>query len=616
MKKITFKTHLQWHWFVAALLGVGAGMVLSPASTDALKNIYFGKRYKVMIDGDVVALSKSKEAAEEAYKAARLEYNAKGIRPVYFEVVYDEMSKEERKELKDMKLAEADELTAQILDGISQHDTSKKELAYTMRIDEYTVTTKNMETLVGALEQTQEKYDENNAFQVVMSATANQNVSGFEVAIDELEQPKAEGASSEETVTEEASTEQVTVAEEATSEVTEESSEKEKEDATVEKEASEEGETEEVAGDAENEEAEAAEDKEADSEETAEGKDEEEQAEESEASEEEASEDVVKSDTEETDEKKESEIQKQQAVNDGIKYVGFSEPIQVTQTYVNSSQIRDEAAVVAELTAEHEEPGIYVVKPGDCLEIIAEKNNMTEDQLKELNPDVQSDENLYYDDRLNIVVPATAVQVLVKKQVTYEEKYVADTVYEDDADMFIGESEVVQEGSEGTHIVTDLVTYTNDLESGREMVEENVEVAAVAQIVKRGTKSKPTYMYPVTNWAVTSNYGYRWGRLHAGTDVGVPTGTTVRASRAGQVVTAGWVGGYGNCVMIDHGDGIWTVYGHLSEITTSVGAYVDQGDQIALSGNTGRSTGPHLHFEVRVNGSAVDATPYLEGTAD
>ena len=77
------------------------------------------------------------------------------------------------------------------------------------------------------------------------------------------------------------------------------------------------------------------------------------------------------------------------------------------------------------------------------------------------------------------------------------------------------------------------------------------------------------------------------------------------------MITAGWVGGYGNCVMIDHGDGVVTVYGHLSEVLVSVGQYVDQGEQIALSGNTGRSTGPHLHFEIRVNGQATDAMPYL-----
>lgn len=283
------------------------------------------------------------------------------------------------------------------------------------------------------------------------------------------------------------------------------------------------------------------------------------------------------------------------------------------ETYVSEDQIKDKDMAYTEITQENDEKNIYVVKSGDYLDLIAKKTNMTVEQIKELNPDIKSDENLYYDDRLNITVPRAAVQVLVQKQETYQETYNEDIVYKDDDSMFIGETEILEEGSSGTHIVTDLVTYNGDMESGREQLKETVEVAAVAQVVKRGTKSKPTYMYPVTNWNVTSNFGYRWGRLHAGTDVGVPVGTTVRASRSGKVSVAGWVGGYGNCVMIDHGDGITTVYGHLSEINCSTGQYVDQGQQIALSGNTGRSTGPHLHFEIRVNGSAEDATPYLEG---
>ena len=286
------------------------------------------------------------------------------------------------------------------------------------------------------------------------------------------------------------------------------------------------------------------------------------------------------------------------------------------ETYVGKDQIKDRDTAFSEITAENDEESIYVVEPGDCLSIIAEKNNMSIDEIKELNPDIESDDDIYYDDRLNVTVPKAAVQILVEKQETYEEEYNAEVVYEDDNSMYIGETEVVQEGVPGKHIVTDLVTYKGDTETDREQLEENVQVAAVAQIVKRGTKSKPTYMFPVTNWNVTSNFGYRWGRLHAGTDVGVPIGTTVRASRGGQVITAGWVGGYGNCVIIDHGDGVATRYGHLSEVTVSVGQYVDQGEQIALSGNTGRSTGPHLHFEIRINGEAVDPLPYLYQTAE
>ena len=303
-----------------------------------------------------------------------------------------------------------------------------------------------------------------------------------------------------------------------------------------------------------------------------------------------------------------------QAADDGIKYVGFSETIQVMETYVNKEQIKDKDTAYNEMTAKNAEADIYIVEPGDCLSIIAEKTNMSVDEIKELNPSIESDDNLYYDDRLNITVPTAAVQVLVEKQETYQENYNEEVVYQDDDSMYIGETEVVQEGTPGSHIVTDLVTYKDDMECDREQLQETVEVAAVAQVVKRGTKSKPTYMFPVTNWNVTSNFGYRWGRLHAGTDVGVPTGTTVRASRAGQIITAGWLGGYGNCVIIDHGDGVCTRYGHLSEVTVSVGQYVDQGQQVALSGNTGRSTGPHLHFEIRINGEAVDPTPYLYQT--
>jgi murein DD-endopeptidase MepM/ murein hydrolase activator NlpD len=273
--------------------------------------------------------------------------------------------------------------------------------------------------------------------------------------------------------------------------------------------------------------------------------------------------------------------------------------------------MKDRATAYTELTNPVDEPGIYVVVPGDCLSIIAEKVGMSVDDIKALNDGIENDDDIYYDDRLNIVVPTPPVEVLVEKRETYSEKYYADVQYQDDDSMYIGETSVVQEGTPGVHTVTDMVTYKGENESSRQQLDEVVEVAAVAEIVLRGTKSQPTYMFPLTNWEVTSNFGYRWGRLHAGTDVKADVGTTVRASRAGQVVSAGWIGGYGNCVIIDHGDGVQTRYGHLSQVLVSVGQYVEQGEQIALSGNTGRSTGPHLHFEIRINGEPVDPLPYL-----
>ena len=103
----------------------------------------------------------------------------------------------------------------------------------------------------------------------------------------------------------------------------------------------------------------------------------------------------------------------------------------------------------------------------------------------------------------------------------------------------------------------------------------------------------------------------RWGRMHTGIDIAVPTGTPVHASPAGTVVYAGWMSGYGYLVAIDHGGGLATAYAHNSSLLVKVGEHVSQGQVISLSGSTGHSTGPHVHFEVRINGVPVDALLYL-----
>jgi murein DD-endopeptidase MepM/ murein hydrolase activator NlpD len=110
---------------------------------------------------------------------------------------------------------------------------------------------------------------------------------------------------------------------------------------------------------------------------------------------------------------------------------------------------------------------------------------------------------------------------------------------------------------------------------------------------------------------VTSGFGWRWGRMHEGIDIAVGTGTPVHAADAGTVIYAGWMGGYGNLIVIDHGNGLSTAYAHNSSLIVGQGASVGKGFVVALSGNTGNSTGPHVHFEVRVNGSAVDPMGYL-----
>ena len=124
------------------------------------------------------------------------------------------------------------------------------------------------------------------------------------------------------------------------------------------------------------------------------------------------------------------------------------------------------------------------------------------------------------------------------------------------------------------------------------------------------TPSAAGFIWPV-HGVVTSGYGWRWGRMHEGIDIAVGSGTPVVSAAAGTVIVAGWLGGYGNLVVVDHGNGIATAYGHNSTVTVGTGQYVAQGQLIAYSGNTGNSTGPHVHFEVRINGAAVDPFGYL-----
>jgi murein DD-endopeptidase MepM/ murein hydrolase activator NlpD len=134
-----------------------------------------------------------------------------------------------------------------------------------------------------------------------------------------------------------------------------------------------------------------------------------------------------------------------------------------------------------------------------------------------------------------------------------------------------------------------------------------------AQATSSYTPSAPSasgFIWPV-NGPVTSPFGMRWGRMHTGIDIGVPYGTPIHAAASGRVIYAGWMDGYGNLVFIDHGRGLSTGYAHQSSIAVSNGQDVTQGQVIGYVGCTGHCFGPHLHFEVRVNGTPVDPLGYL-----
>ena len=133
----------------------------------------------------------------------------------------------------------------------------------------------------------------------------------------------------------------------------------------------------------------------------------------------------------------------------------------------------------------------------------------------------------------------------------------------------------------------------------------------LSRLPRAGSGVSPTgFIWPVQG-PVTSGYGPRWGRMHTGIDVAAPSGTPIHAAKAGEVIFTGWLGGYGNTVLLDHGDGVATLYGHQSRIGTTEGQILNQGDVLGFVGTTGHSTGNHLHFEIRVDTKPRNPRPYL-----
>jgi murein DD-endopeptidase MepM/ murein hydrolase activator NlpD len=154
--------------------------------------------------------------------------------------------------------------------------------------------------------------------------------------------------------------------------------------------------------------------------------------------------------------------------------------------------------------------------------------------------------------------------------------------------------------------------HLDDLEAKQQAIVAKLQAAqapagAPAGPIKRGSGN---FIWPV-NGPIVSGFGMRWGRLHAGVDIAVPNGTPVRAAASGTVALAAPTSGYGNYVCISHAGGVSTCYAHNTSFATSAGAHVSQGQVIASSGCTGHCFGPHVHFEVRVNGSPVDPMGYL-----
>ncbi len=290
----------------------------------------------------------------------------------------------------------------------------------------------------------------------------------------------------------------------------------------------------------------------------------------------------------------------------------FVDRIEIAECYLDPEEISTAEKVLADLLNEDLENEIYTVQSGDTLGQIALTTGVPLEDLIELNDALESESTIIrVDQELIITVSTSTLTVAYVATEFRAEEYDADTIYIDNDDWYTTESETLQNPSTGYREIVANVTYLNGEEEDKDVLVEDVLMEAVPKIVERGTQVPPTYIKPVYGGTLSSGFGSRWGTTHKGVDWAVPVGTTVYASSGGTVTRSGWSSSYGYCIYIQHPDGKETRYAHLSKLLVSVGDTVVQGQSIALSGNTGNSTGSHLHFEIRVNGVAVNPLLYV-----
>lgn len=295
----------------------------------------------------------------------------------------------------------------------------------------------------------------------------------------------------------------------------------------------------------------------------------------------------------------------------GLVDMSYMEPVFVYLSTPKDGAFDEVDEAVTRATREEEKNKIYTVKSGDTLSQIAESYHLTLDRLLEMNEFTNANDTIHIDQELIVSVPEPELKIRSMEGVILEEDFMANPVYIPNNQWYTTEEKIVSEGTIGHREVNAFLVYENGTKKDRINAHTRVLKESIPTKIERGTIVPPTYIKPISGGRFTSGFGRRWGRMHKGVDWACPTGTIVFASSNGVVEYAGWGNGYGNTILIAHPDGRKTRVGHLSKILVQEGQSVTQGQTIGLSGSTGRSTGPHVHFEIYINGTQVNPLDYI-----
>jgi murein DD-endopeptidase MepM/ murein hydrolase activator NlpD len=299
-----------------------------------------------------------------------------------------------------------------------------------------------------------------------------------------------------------------------------------------------------------------------------------------------------------------------------VEQLAFQETIDWHPKVVPTERVRSVEEAITILKHGTDRVVTYHVKNGDTGWDIARSYNVSTDQLAKANPNVNL-EALQIDQALNVTFrePYVHTQSVSKRVVQESIPFTEQT--QKDSNLWPWQYVVVTPGVPGSRELTIREYRENGQVVKTEVINNKVLSQPKVQVAKTGTKQVPnlgtgSLVFPVVG-EITSPFGPRWGSYHSGLDIAVSEGTPVLAADSGMVTFEGWDSNYGYVVHIDHGGGqLVTWYAHLSRFGVAQGAVVQKGDVIGYSGNTGFSTGPHLHFEVHDNGSAVNPINYYQ----
>ena len=299
-----------------------------------------------------------------------------------------------------------------------------------------------------------------------------------------------------------------------------------------------------------------------------------------------------------------------------IKEVKILETVQTTKKEVPLSKVSSTSELIEHIMVGSEKIKTHIVEVGESFWTIAMMYDTTVDDLIAANPD-RDPEKLKPGNEVKLVLPTSKLTVATIEEVEYNEDTAFETVVETNASMYKNEKKVKIEGQNGVTKVLASKVKHNGIVVENKIIKEEIVKEPVDQLIVKGTKEVPKTMATgilmmPTRGRLTSPYGARWGRMHKGIDIAASIGTPIKAADGGTVTFSGWQGTYGNMIEIDHGNGYKTRYAHASKLLVSKGTKVYKGQHIANVGNTGRSTGPHLHLEVLVNGTNVNPSKYVK----